>query len=351
VNAFAGTWECTGSHFAGGQQDCQRRHGSSGHGPIDHRVVVGDADLNNAGATYYYESYYVVRGDENLPNNWGSRICTMNWNGSSWSFTTPGTNNDLVENPALLRWGPDLATYVNTAVSDGRVLLAVKTTDLGGGNYHYEYAMLNMESDRQVRSFSIPVEGVGNITNIGFHDSDLNPANDWQVSLDGNNLTWETETFAQNPNANALEFGLMFNFRFDAAAPPDEVFSSLGVFKPGVGTEVKGATHGPVSATTAVHELISPVARARLVDIRPNPLNRSTTIHFELGNPSGVELNVYDASGRLVRSLLTGSRGSGAHAVVWDGKAAGGDQVRSGVYYARLRAGSATAVKSMVVVN
>ncbi len=37
-NPFDGTWECTGSHFAGGVQDCARRHSGGGHGPTDHMV-------------------------------------------------------------------------------------------------------------------------------------------------------------------------------------------------------------------------------------------------------------------------------------------------------------------------
>jgi hypothetical protein len=33
-------------------------------------------------------------------------------------------------------------------------------------------------------------------------------------------MTWETETFAQNQNANAIPSGTLYNFRFDAEQPP-----------------------------------------------------------------------------------------------------------------------------------
>ncbi len=37
---------------------------------------------------------------------------------------------------------------------------------------------------------------------------------------DGSSITWSSETFAQNQNANAIRFGTLYNFRFDADQPP-----------------------------------------------------------------------------------------------------------------------------------
>jgi len=78
-----------------------------------------------------------------------------------------------------------------------------------------------MNSDRQIRSFSLPVVGVPNIINIGFHDNDADPTNDWRVTVENGAITWQTDTYAVNPGANALVFGYMFNFRFDASAAPE----------------------------------------------------------------------------------------------------------------------------------
>jgi hypothetical protein len=348
INPYLGTWECTGSHFAGGQPDCVRRHGSSGHGVLDHRLVAQDADLNNAGATYYYEGYYIVRDDISRNNNWASKICTMTWNGSTWSFVTPSSNNPLVEGPVLSRFG-DLRTTV-AVPEDGQVMLAVKTTDLGGGVTHYEYALLNMDSDRQLRSFSLPVAGVPNITNIGFHDSDTDATNDWQVTVDQGTITWQTETYDQNPNAHALEFGLMFNFRFDAAAAPKEADATLGLFKPGTGSEVLASTTGPAQGSAAV-AAASPAARVRLLAARPNPLHPSTRLQFELAGAADVKLEIYDAAGRLVRALVDRALAAGAHEATWDGRGAGNERVGSGVYYARMKAGDQIAVRPVLVVD
>jgi hypothetical protein len=349
VNAAAGTWECTGSHFAGGQPDCVRRHNETGHGPLDHRLFALDADLNNAGATYFYEAYYVVRADNLRHNNWGSRRCTMSWNGSFWQFTTPSSGNALVNGPALNRFG-ELRTTVDIP-GDGDVLLAVQTTDLGGGAFNYEYALLNLDSDRRVRSFSLPVVGVPNITNIGFHDSDLDPTNDWQVTLQGGTITWETDTYAQNPNANALEFGYMFNFRFDAGAASKSVNATLGLFEPGGGDEAVAATFGPENSTSAVQEAAPTLPTVRLSPSRPNPLDPSTTIQFDLSAPAKVKLEIFNAAGRLVRSLLDEPRASGTHQILWDGKDSNAERVGSGVYYSRLTASGAIAVQPMLVID
>ena len=55
-------------------------------------------------------------------------------------------------------------------------------TDLGSGQWHYDYALYNRTSDRGVRSFSIPV-GATNVTNPEFRDADKDPTTDWAVML------------------------------------------------------------------------------------------------------------------------------------------------------------------------
>ena len=45
-----------------------------------------------------------------------------------------------------------------------------KATDLGLGLFHYEYALYNMNADRNVGAFSLGVPADASVTNIGFHD-------------------------------------------------------------------------------------------------------------------------------------------------------------------------------------
>jgi flagellar hook assembly protein FlgD len=49
-----------------------------------------------------------------------------------------------------------------------------------------------------------------------------------------------------------------------------------------------------------------------------------------------VTVGVYDASGRNVRSLFTGSAEAGQHTVAWDGRDAQNRKVAPGVYSVRV---------------
>jgi hypothetical protein len=69
----------------------------------------------------------------------------------------------------------------------------------------------------------------------------------------------------------------------------------------------------------------------------PNPFNPSTTIAFDLPAAAPVSLTIYDASGRVVRKLLSGGPGlAGRNETVWNGRDDSGRQVSSGVYLYRL---------------
>jgi hypothetical protein len=345
--SFPGTWECTASHFASGMPDCSRRHGSGGHGSIDHRLPVADADLVVPGATFYYGAYYVVRADENKINNEGSRRATASWTGSAWNFSTPSGDNPLLEGPAVVRFG-DLQTWKAVpkgefSNGEGSVLLCAETTDLGNGMTHYEYALYNRDSDRGIRRFSIPLGDVTDATNLGFHDPDSDVANDWTVTIADGFITWETED-------HPLTYGLQFNFRFDGNAAAQEGNAELETY---VASPVNDAftvtTWIPEGDVASVGETASsPVLR---LSNSPNPLAEGTTIRFELAESVPVTLEIFDTSGRKVRTLVEDTRNAGSHEVVWDTRSADGKQLGSGVYYYRLKAGASTAVNSMHVIR
>jgi hypothetical protein len=92
--------------------------------------------------------------------------------------------------------------------------------------------------------------------------------------------------------------------------------------------------------------------RFRLHPCEPNPFNPLTTIRFDLPAPSDVDLVVYDAAGRRVRTLLAAEhhqRGTGT--VVWDGRDDGGRLAPAGVYVYRLQAGGNVQTRKMVIVK
>ncbi|KPJ61434.1 MAG: hypothetical protein AMJ46_01740 [Latescibacteria bacterium DG_63] len=83
----------------------------------------------------------------------------------------------------------------------------------------------------------------------------------------------------------------------------------------------------------------------------PNPFSPACTIRFEIPQAGHVNLEVYDVSGRHVRTLVNGWMETGSYSEIWDGKGTDGRRCRSGVYFYRLGAGSFAAVGKMVLMR
>ncbi len=75
----------------------------------------------------------------------------------------------------------------------------------------------------------------------------------------------------------------------------------------------------------------------RILGARPNPFGSRTSIAFEVPRAGRISLSIYDASGRLVRTLEDGIISAGNHAAEWDGADGQGRALPSGVYFCRLR--------------
>jgi hypothetical protein len=68
----------------------------------------------------------------------------------------------------------------------------------------------------------------------------------------------------------------------------------------------------------------------------PNPFNPVTTLEYSTAAPGLVTLRIYDAAGRVVKTLLDGAVEPGEHRTAWDGTTNTGDRAASGVYFVRM---------------
>jgi hypothetical protein len=88
------------------------------------------------------------------------------------------------------------------------------------------------------------------------------------------------------------------------------------------------------SGTTAVDDQ-RPMATVLLAP-SPNPLSNSSLLRFALANGGDTRLDIYDAAGRRVASLIHASLEPGNYSVQWDGRTDGGEPLGAGLYFARL---------------
>ena len=78
-----------------------------------------------------------------------------------------------------------------------------------------------------------------------------------------------------------------------------------------------------------------------------NPVNTAAQIHYEIPLGKTGSIAVYDASGRLVRTVASQVRGAGT--ATWDLNCARGGSARNGCYFIHLNAGSSQAMSKLVV--
>ncbi len=106
-----------------------------------------------------------------------------------------------------------------------------------------------------------------------------------------------------------------------------------------------------VSGVTGIAGGVGASGKVELFANHPNPFNPITTIEYAIPSKATVDLAVYDATGRRVKTLARGERIAGRHTAVWDGTDDRGNEVASGVYLSRLETPAAVLSRKMVLLK
>jgi hypothetical protein len=85
--------------------------------------------------------------------------------------------------------------------------------------------------------------------------------------------------------------------------------------------------------------------------IAPNPASTSPEIRFSVPAATSVKLQIYDVSGRLVRSLLDAAVPSGEGRILWDRRTVSGHRAGAGMYYVRMEAPGFTKVRPVLLLE
>ncbi|MBX3292019.1 MAG: hypothetical protein KF881_03895 [Acidobacteria bacterium] len=234
-------------------------HSGHTHTGPSHRILVGVNDLittQNPGAAYFAEGQYVTPheynwcqsnpGQCNQYNNVSYRRYNVSGTAAPFSFSPNGSTQR--EKIALNAWtGATIVEVHPVPGVDGKAFVGYKVTNPSAGVWRYEYALYNMNLDRAIQSFGVPIGNGVTLTNVQFYAPPQHPG--WSADGTDNNQGfssapwtesdangykfWSSETFAQNPNANAIRWGTMYNVRFDSNRPPVLTDGRMGFFKTG----------------------------------------------------------------------------------------------------------------------
>ncbi len=276
INPWTGGWQYSGSNF---QTNSLPSNGVSRH------LQLEDADLDIPGARYFVEAIYVAADDRCAYNNaaW-KEITEMSFsatNGGTWSFDlesdrfTPPYQGwaifDVWPGATITEVAQELPVIEDVS-PDGRAVIAAKATELPDGRYAYEYAILNIDMDRQIDEFVVPLPAGVTVTDVAsvhprHHDEpaayksgavDGHPIDNdpWTISVSPTEIRWQTisQDLGGPVPANPIRWGTLANFRFVADTPPVDGSVVVGLFKTGTPNSLDAETLVPSQGTVSCPE-------------------------------------------------------------------------------------------------
>jgi len=221
------------------------------------RLLVAETDMepaSNPGARYFAEGQYVA-ADEAAAGNAENSASYREQDVDPATLDLTDVGSTFEGMPAIYAWqqvDPTVAIHQARVPSEGLFLVASVARDNGNGTWRYEYGIFNINSHRSAQSFTVAIGAGVQITNSGFHDVDYHSGEpydgtDWTITVDspGGTVSWATEDFATNPDANALRWGTMYNFWFDANHPPEQDTATIGLFRDGTPPSVQTVVATP----------------------------------------------------------------------------------------------------------
>jgi hypothetical protein len=167
---------------------------------------------------------------------------------------------------------------------------------------------------------------------------------------------------------SAMPYSAMYIFRIDSMG--DSIWSSsYGGIWPDYASTIISTNDGGYCAAGKFHTITSPplfefyavrlgpdlqsaeepfrfIPEEITLAAYPNPFNPSTTISFSLPRSQHATISVYDLTGRKVSTLADEIMNAGEHAVTFDASG-----LPSGIYFARMTAGSQMKTQKMVLLR
>ena len=169
---------------------------------------------------------------------------------SSGSFTLSTTGATVRMQPAVMAWKAQDPT-VDVQIVEGRFWVASNCYQGQGGTFRYEYVVFNLNSHRSACRLTIPIGAGATILNEGMswprsHSGEPYDNSPWTMQNLGDRILFTTDSFATNPNANAIRWGTMYSFWFESTNAPETKTATITLFRPGTEPDPQVSVCGPV---------------------------------------------------------------------------------------------------------
>jgi hypothetical protein len=308
-----------------------------------------------------------------------------------FSFPFYGELKDIakVSTDGYITFGEDGVDYSNDPIPSPfqpNDLIAIFWDDLNGSNADFYYYYDEENSDFIVQYSNFPFfNGTGNLnfqahlyengnitfyydlmegnlysSTIGIENSDATDG--LQVIYNGNYLTsyhaieisynapwveldkWQGEIAENSPETITVNFPQVFL--------PSNLYSAT--IKVHTNDPNNSLVEIPLTVDITTVDNDDNAVQAIQSDLQqnyPNPFNPETTISFFVDKNSEVVIDIYDIKGRKVKSLVRENYSRGNHSVVWNGRNEEGNPVASGVYLYKMRSGSFSKSRKMILLK
>jgi hypothetical protein len=298
-------------------------------------VLVYEFDFNLSGCAFTPAT--VCPDVAGCPNG----IPEWQWGAPTYGPDPGGLTCDNV--PLTNCWGTNLAAaYSNDCCS--RLTSPVLYLDQGGQMEVCHW--YDIETNYDGGNVKVSTDGGSTwtvITPVAGYDATISTSTsfyacivDMEDGYTGHVSTWMKSFFDLTPYAGQ-NFMVAFDFGSDASVTyPGWYLKWVKVYGP------------PVDVAEGGTPITGPFA---LENARPNPFTGMTEISFSLPVEAHTDLKVFDASGRLIRTLENGVLGAGSHVSMWDGRDNAGRTVTAGIYFYKLNAADKQAVKKVVLMR
>jgi hypothetical protein len=174
--------------------------------------------------------------------------------------------------------------------------------------------------------------GLGYTTNVGIPS---------ESCYSGSQGTW-TEAVFNLPVSSGQQFLIRWHFGSDAAVQRAGWYID-NISGYGFTYIASGINEGSQIYSQLTTMLYAP---------KPNPaIDGLTRIAFNLAEPTRTSLKIYDASGRIVKTLINTQLSSGIYELMWNGRDDNDKAVAQGIYFCKLETDKRTQIRKLAIIK